>query len=263
MKAVVLLDQVSFAYPTGWFGRPGSMALNGVSLMIPLGARHGLVGESGSGKSTLGRIVMGLLAPASGRVETCGASPHELSGADRRAFAHQAQIVFQDSAAALDDRMTLGASVAEGLHIQGMGATAANRKVAALFDRVGLPSGLLHRYPHEVSGGQRQRACIARALAMEPKLLVADEPVSALDVSVQAQVLDLFDELHRDLGLTLLFISHDLAVVGALCDTVSIMRQGQIIEEGATHDVLNAPSTTYAQELMDSVPGKGLGALTS
>ena len=229
-------------------------AVNRASLSLAAGQSHGLVGESGSGKSTLGRVMLGLQAVTSGTVSVAGADPGALRGPALLAFRRRVQCVFQDSAATLDPRMTIGASVREGLDIHRIGTMEARQEaVRAMLIRVGLPRDFAERYPHEVSGGQRQRVNIARSLVLEPQILIADEPVSALDVSVQAQVLDLLADLRRDMGLTMLFISHDLMVVREICDTVSVMQRGDIVETAATETLFSRPTHPATQQLLSAV----------
>ena len=226
-------------------------ALDRVSLSLAAGQSHGLVGESGSGKSTLGRVLLGLQPVRHGRVTVAGEEVGALRGPARKAFRRRVQCVFQDSAATLDPRMTLGQSVREGLDIHRLGTSEAREEaVRAMLARVGLPRSLAERYPHEVSGGQRQRVNIARALVLGPEILIADEPVSALDVSVQAQVLDLLADLRRDMGLTMLFISHDLMVVREVCDSVSVMQRGRIVETAATGALFARPAHPATAQLL-------------
>ncbi|MEM0936583.1 MAG: ABC transporter ATP-binding protein [Pseudomonadota bacterium] len=254
---MIRAEGVSFAYSSSLFARRrADFALEDVSLRVDTGEVHGIVGESGSGKSTLGRVLLGFLTPQEGRIETCREIPHAVRGAAKRRFRQNVQVVYQDSASALNPRMTLGRAAAEGLEIHGARAEAARGEVQRLFDLVRLPAALMDRYPHEVSGGQRQRVCIARAIATKPKLLIADEPVTALDVSVQARILDLFVELLGELGLTMVFISHDLGVVRALCKRVSVMKRGRIVEAGPTERVLDAPENAYTRSLVASVPNR-------
>ncbi|MEO0989756.1 MAG: ABC transporter ATP-binding protein [Pseudomonadota bacterium] len=254
---VIVAQGVSYSYGAGlWGGGRGGLALDDVSLTVYPGESHGLVGESGSGKSTFGRVILGFLAPSLGHIQTCGRVPDDVRGDDRMEFRRDVQVIYQDSATALNPRMPLGRSAAEGLEIRGMPRVEALAKVGRLFDQVGLPRALLTRFPHEVSGGQRQRVCIARALALRPKLLIADEPVTALDVSVQAQILDLFRDLQAELSLAMVFISHDLDVVGELCSRVSVMHRGRIVEHGTAQQVLQDPSTSYAKSLVESIPGQ-------
>lgn len=252
---IVRVEAVSFSYGGGLFERRTSgFVLEDVSLRVKRGEVHGIVGESGSGKSTLGRLLLGFLKPSSGQIETCGETPHAIRGDARRAFRKNVQVIYQDSATALNPRMTLGRAAAEGLEIHGQSVAGARAEVQRLFDLVRIPKALMDRFPHEVSGGQRQRVCIARALATRPKLLIADEPVTALDVSVQARILELFAELQTDLSLTMLFISHDLGVVRELCSRVSVMHQGRVVETGATERILGSPETDYTRTLISSLP---------
>ena len=254
---MIRVDKVSFSYGSGLFDRKRSgLVLEDTSLRVDTGEVHGIVGESGSGKSTLGRLLLGFLRPSSGTVEACGQTPHTVRGEAQRAFRRNVQVIYQDSATALNPRMTLGRSAAEGLEIYGQSPASARTEVQDLFERVRLPVALMDRFPHEVSGGQRQRVCIARALATKPKLLIADEPVTALDVSVQARILELFAELQSDLGLTMLFISHDLGVVRELCSRVSVMHRGQVVEAGPTEEVLGNPETEYTRTLVSSLPAR-------
>ncbi|MEO0975809.1 MAG: ABC transporter ATP-binding protein [Pseudomonadota bacterium] len=254
---VLTTDKVSFGYRSRLFGRGSHrFVLQDLSLDIEPGEVHGLVGESGSGKSTFGRLALGFLKPDSGSIKTCGTTPYAVRGVHRRDLRRNVQVVYQDSATALNPRMSLGHSAAEGLVINGMALEDAREEVHRLFDRVRLPTALMNRYPHEVSGGQRQRVCIARAIATKPRLLIADEPVTALDVSVQAQILDLFGELQAELGLAMLLISHDLGVVRELSCKVSVMHNGRIVETGSTADVFGHPRTAYSQKLISSIPGQ-------
>ena len=230
-------------------------ALSGVDLEIGRGERLGLVGESGSGKSTLARCLVGLERPSAGSILLDG---QELAGRDERAWhalRRRIQIVFQDPLAALDPRRSVGASVAEPLEIHRLGRPAERRlRVLELLEAVGLTAAQAARFPHELSGGQRQRVGIARALALEPELLVLDEPVSALDVSIQAQIVRLFHELGARFGLAYLFISHDLAVVRQLCPRVAVLYLGRVVESGATAELFAAPAHPYTRALLDAVP---------
>ncbi|RUW67454.1 ATP-binding cassette domain-containing protein, partial [Mesorhizobium sp. M2A.F.Ca.ET.067.02.1.1] len=229
-------------------------AVQDVSFEIRPGRTLGLVGESGSGKSTTGKAVLGLV-PFAGSVIIGGTSIHGLSAAAMRPVRRAAQMIFQDPYASLDPRMTVGAAIAEPLVIHGIGSRDDRReRVASLLARVGLEADHASRYPHEFSGGQRQRICIARALALEPKLIVADESVAALDVSVRARVLDLMLELQETLGLAYLFISHDMAVVERMSHDVAVMRAGRIVEAGPRRAVLSSPREDYTRELIAAVP---------
>jgi len=223
-------------------------ALRGVSFTLQGGRSLGIVGESGSGKSTLARLVMALEAPTSGRVQLLGRDPNGLSAAELMAARRDFQMVFQDPYGSLDPRQRVGRIVAEPL----IGVTAGEQRerVAASLDAVGLRASDAAKYPHEFSGGQRQRIAIARALITRPKLIVADEPVSALDVSVQAQVLNLLADLQAQFGVTYLFISHDLAVVDHVCDDVVVMQHGRIVEQGPTEQVFAAPEHAYTRSLL-------------
>ena len=231
-------------------------AVDGVDLDVPAGRTVALVGESGCGKTTVGRSILRLVEPRAGRVRFAGHDLLALPPRALRALRRQIQIVFQDPLAALDPRFRIGEAVAEGMEAHGVGADAAERaeRAAALLRRVGLDPSLLSRYPHELSGGQRQRVCIARALAPGPRLLICDESVSALDVSIQAQILNLLRDLQEELGLAYLFISHDLGVVRHLADRVAVMYLGRIVEEGPAERVLGEPRHPYTRALLDAVP---------
>ena len=227
-------------------------AVSDVSLRLGRGEALGLVGESGSGKSTLGRLLLGLLPPSTGEIRFDGAALPTTPG---RALRRRMQLVFQDPYASLDPRRRVGAQIADGLAIHAIGSRAERpARVAALLEQVGLEPAHASRFPHEFSGGQRQRIGIARALAPGPDLLVADEPVSALDVSVQAQVLALLADLRARLGLALLFISHDLAVVRHLCDRVAVMYLGRVVEEGPAARLFAAPQHPYTRALLSASP---------
>jgi oligopeptide/dipeptide ABC transporter ATP-binding protein len=238
-------------------------AVDGVDLDVPTGSVVGLVGESGCGKSTLARTIVRLEAPTDGRVLYRGTDVHALAGADLARYRREVQLVFQDPYAALPPRMRCGDAIKEPLRIHRQGdAPTRQRKLSELLDLVGLPREMGNRYPHQISGGQRQRINIARALALEPRLLVLDEPVSALDVSIQGQVLNLLSALRQDLGLTYLFISHDLRVVRYLCDEVAVMYLGRLVEVGPTEEVFARPRHPYTLALIRSIPDherEGLG----
>jgi peptide/nickel transport system ATP-binding protein len=219
-----------------------------------------VVGESGSGKSTLGRIIMRLIEPDTGSVAFGGEDFLKLSGARLRAMRRKVQIVFQDPFAALDPRQKVGAAIAAGPIAYGTPAADAIDETKRLLERVGLKAAAFERYPHEFSGGQRQRICIARALALKPLVLVADEAVSALDVSVQATILELLAELREEMNLAMLFITHDLRVAAEIADRIIVMQRGEIVEQGETGSVFRSPQHAYTRALLDAVPGRSLFA---
>jgi oligopeptide transport system ATP-binding protein len=230
-------------------------AVDGVDFAVEQGTTLGLVGESGSGKSTTGYCVLQLLRPTAGSVRFDGRELTELKGEELRRMRREMQIVFQDPYSSLNPRMTVADIVSEPLEVHGSGTRRSRREtVRVLLDVVGFDPSFTNRYPHEFSGGQRQRIGIARALALNPKLIVCDEPVSALDVSIQAQILNLLRDLQRDFGLTYLFIAHDLAVVRAMSDTIAVMNQGRIVEAGPAEQVYTSPQDEYTKALLSAVP---------
>ena len=241
----------------GFFGRGRTVqAVKDVAFEIRRGETLGLVGESGSGKSTVGRLVVRLLDPDGGAVRVDGI---DIAGLRRRAlqpYRRRVQMVFQDPFASLNPRRKVGKIIADGPVAQGMKRAEAEAKARELLRLVGLDPGATERYPHEFSGGQRQRIGIARALALEPEILVADEPVSALDVSVQEQILALLDEIRVRLRLAMLFITHDLRVAAQICDRIAVMRRGEIVETGPTAELFAAPRHAYTRELLAAVPGR-------
>jgi peptide/nickel transport system ATP-binding protein len=236
-------------------GRRAFTAVDGVSLTVAEGETLGVVGESGSGKTTLGRMLVRLLDPTQGSIRYRGRDIAALGEKALRPLRRELQMVFQDPVSSLNPRRSIGESIADPLRAEGRLTDAAVvARVKDLLDRVGLDPDWYHRYPHEFSGGQRQRVGIARALAPEPRLIVCDEPVSALDVTTQAQVVDLLGELQRDLGLALVFIAHDLAVVRQVSDRVAVMRGGRIVESGSVGEVYGAPQDPYTKGLLAAVP---------
>ena len=231
-------------------------ALKEVSLSLPRGTTLGIVGESGSGKSTLARCVVRLVVPDSGAIELDGSDITRLGRREWRKRSARVQMVFQDPFTSLNPRRRVGDLIAQGPQLHGVPADVARARARELFGLVGLDPSAFARYPHEFSGGQRQRIALARALALEPEILVADEPVSALDVSVQAQVLTLLAQLRERLGVSIIFITHDLRVAAQICDRVAIMQNGVVVEEGTAAEVLTAPRHPYAQALIESAPGR-------
>lgn len=231
-------------------------AVDGVSFTVGSGQTVGLVGESGSGKTTIGRTLVKLIQPTSGTILWNGDEITGLSEREFRPLRRSIQYIFQDPFGSLNPRMTVGSIVGEALeiHFRSLGKRERGDRVASLLERVGLRADMMRRYPHEFSGGQRQRIGIARALAVEPRFLICDEPVSALDVSVQAQIVNLLQDLQEELGLALLFIAHDLAVVEHISDTVLVLHRGRIVESGPAREVLANPSAPYTRELLAAVP---------
>ncbi len=231
-------------------------AVDGISFHVVRGETLGLVGESGCGKSTTGRTILQLYRPTEGSVKFEGEELSTMTGNQMRQMRRKMQIIFQDPFASLNPRMTVGSIVSEPLQIHRMYANKKERQqyVEQLMERVGLNPYFINRYPHEFSGGQRQRIGIARALALQPSFIVADEPISALDVSIQAQVVNLMEELQQELGLTYLFIAHDLSMVRHICDRVAVMYLGKIVELGPVDEVYDNPQHPYTQALLSAVP---------
>jgi len=230
-------------------------AVDGISFSVARGQTLGLVGESGSGKSTACRVMLQLLAPTSGSVRFEGQEIGGLSRRQMRPLRREMQMIFQDPYASLNPRKRVGQIVGEPLKLQGVASGSELRKqVRELLDRVGLAPEHYDRYPHEFSGGQRQRIGIARAIALKPKLVVADEPVSALDVSIQAQIVNLLDDLQDELGLTYVFVAHDIGVVRHISDRIAVMHNGKIVEQGTADQVCEQPKDAYTKQLLAAVP---------
>ncbi|MEU6645108.1 oligopeptide/dipeptide ABC transporter ATP-binding protein [Saccharomonospora sp. NPDC046836] len=246
IKRGILLDRtVGYVY-----------AVDGVDLRIRRGETYGLVGESGCGKTTLGRALLRLVEPTGGRAVFDGTDLATLTGEQLRTMRRRMQMVFQDPLSSLDPRQTVESLLVEGMRAHGLdnGKDATHRRLKELLAAVGLPASALRRYPHEFSGGQRQRIGIARALAVQPDLIVADEPVSALDVSVQAQVINLLEELQDEFGLTYLVIAHDLAVVRHISDRIGVMYLGSLVEEAGSDELYEQPLHPYTRALLSAIP---------
>ncbi|WES88412.1 ABC transporter ATP-binding protein [Dickeya fangzhongdai] len=250
--------QKTYRPAAGWLhaGETPHKAVDDLSFDIWPGETLGLVGESGSGKSTTGRLVLQLERPDSGEILFDGQRLNGLSPRQLKPYRRDMQVIFQDPYSALNPRMTVGDVVAEPLVVHRLetGAQERRERVAELFRQVGLSPDFMRRYPHEFSGGQRQRVCIARAIALHPRFIVADEPITALDVSIQAQIVNLFQDLQEQLGLTYLFIAHDLAMVRYLCHRVAVMLRGRIVEMGPTEALFSHPRHPYTQALLSAIP---------
>ena len=228
-------------------------AVDHVSFQVMPGQTVGIVGESGSGKSTLAKLLCCLEEPTEGQIRLCGQEIGKRKGKKQREMYRKLQMVFQDPVSSFDPRRTLGDGIGESLRNHGMSREEAQKRVELLLEQCGLPEEFAGRYPHEVSGGQCQRAAIARALAIEPQLLICDEATSALDVTVQKQIMELLDRMRKEKNLTILFICHNLALVQSFCDQILVMKQGKIVEEGQPEEVIRHPHHAYTKQLVESV----------
>ena len=254
MSDFLKVDNVVVEYPgKGLFAKP-FRALHGVSIELAKGETLGLVGESGSGKTTLGRAILGLAPVTEGTISVPGKQIAHASRKERQGLSRDIQVVFQDPYTSLNPSMEIGQILAEPLEIQGMRGDEAKRRIKELLDQVNLPKDALSRLPREFSGGQRQRVAIARALALSPKLIVCDEPVSALDLTTQARILDLFLQIQIDTGVSYLFVSHDLDVVRHISHRVAVMYKGEIVEQGEAIKVSTNPDHPYTQRLLMASP---------
>jgi peptide/nickel transport system ATP-binding protein len=259
-EPIMIVEGVNKTFSTGsgmFFGKRRVVhAVQDVSFKLHAGETIGIVGESGSGKSTLARCLVRLIDPDSGRVMIDGADIAHMSGSELRDQRRKLQMIFQDPFSSLNPRARVSRILTEGLIAFGAPKADALAKARELLEMVGLDASALGRFPHEFSGGQRQRIGIARALALNPSIIIADEAVSALDVSIQAQVLDLLADLKTRLNLSMLFITHDLRVAARVCDRIIVMRKGCVVEAGPTGKVLHDPSTAYTRSLLDAIPGQ-------
>ncbi len=248
------VEDLEVEYGRAGWRTPANRVLHHVSLEIRHGETLGLVGESGSGKTTLGRSILGLVPVASGRIIYNGRDITHAPRRERRGLAKEIQVVFQDPYSSLNPSILVSDILSEPLRAAGVSSSDSRKRVRELLDRVGLPADASERYPVEFSGGQRQRIAIARALALEPRLIICDEPVSALDLSTQARVLDLLIDIQERTGVALLVISHDLSVVRAICHRVAVMFRGEIVEQGSTDSIIDNPMQNYTKKLLLAAP---------
>jgi peptide/nickel transport system ATP-binding protein len=254
MSEFLKVENVDVEYPGKGFLSKPFKALHSVSIELGKGETLGLVGESGSGKTTLGRAILGLAPVTAGSIRFQGEEISKASRKDRQRLSRDIQVVFQDPYTSLNPSMEIGQILAEPLEIQGMKGDEAKKRIKELLDQVNLPKDALHRLPREFSGGQRQRVAIARALALAPKLIVCDEPVSALDLTTQARILDLFLQIQQDTGVSYLFVSHDLDVVRHISHRIAVMYKGEIVEQGEAMKVSKNPDHPYTQRLLMASP---------
>ena len=253
-EILLQVENLDVTYPAKGFRKAGFKALHSVSVNVEKGKTLGLVGESGSGKTTLGRAILGLAPVTGGKITFEGKDISHASRKQRKSLSRDIQVVFQDPYTSLNPSMEIGQILAEPLQIAGLEASQAKKRIAELLDQVGLPSDSSQRLPREFSGGQRQRVAIARALALAPKLIVCDEPVSALDLTTQARILDLFLQIQIDTGVSYLFVSHDLDVVRHISHDVAVMYKGEIVENGPSQVVTVKPAHPYTQRLLMASP---------
>jgi ABC-type glutathione transport system ATPase component len=254
MTSLLSVNDLRLSYPSGGFRGKGPEVLRGVSIDIAPGETLGLVGESGSGKTTLGRAILGLAKPTGGTISFDGRDITHLSQRQRRAIAQDVQVVFQDPFTSLNPVLQIGDILSEPLIAQGISRPDARKSVGELLTQVNLPTDAASRYPREFSGGQRQRIAIARALALKPRLVVCDEPVSALDLTTQARVLDLLIDIQRQTGVAYLFITHDLSVLRHISHNVAVMFKGELVESGTAAQITEAPQHDYTKSLLLSAP---------
>jgi peptide/nickel transport system ATP-binding protein len=252
--SLIDIDGLRVAFPGRGLRARALEVLHGVSLDVAEGETHGLVGESGSGKTTIGRAVLGLVRPSGGRIGFRGRDITRVTAKERRTLARYIQVVFQDPYSSLNPSLTVGDILREPLVVQGAPAATARARVRELLDQVGLPADAVERLPREFSGGQRQRVAIARALAPRPHLIVCDEPVSSLDLSTQARVLDLLVDIQRRTAVAYLFISHDLSVIRQVSHRVSVLHRGEVVESGPAGSVTSKPEHPYTQRLLLAAP---------